>query len=313
MASMAQPIRNFKYYYTLNKDQLWHAFRRWQHRRGIQRELASDLYHTTGMPPSGRKTLSTCVLTMNAENRIAPLIRYLKTFSDEVVIGVDSKTTDRTTEVARDAGAEVVFEIENTALTCNGMLEALVKRCTGDWVLRLDDDEYIEPQFIQIKDRLMAQENHTHYKFPRLHLCETQPLRWVNDSYLYPDYQMRLFKNDLHLLTFPGPIGHTAITASGSKGRIYATNIVHLNLAINSRTQREAKLDRYILRHNGEWVHPINEYALLYEDFGYRIDPYLHSDDAFCTLLTQVVQSNRSLISPASPTGLPAMMSSTHA
>jgi glycosyltransferase involved in cell wall biosynthesis len=286
-----QPIRNLKYYYTLRKDLMWHAFRRWQHRLAVAKEYRSGLYERPA--PAHNLRLSTCVITMNAASRIAPLIAHAKTFSDEVVIGVDSKTTDDTFDVCQQAGADVVFWIHNDALTCNAGLEQLVKACSGDWIVRLDDDEYLEPQFLKIKDALIAQDYYTHYKFPRLHISGIHPLRWVNDSYLYPDYQMRLFKNDLSMLKFPGAVGHTAITSSGPKGRICSTNIVHLNLAINSRQQREAKLERYIVRHHGGWVHPINEYALLYENFAYRIEPYQHSDKAFCDLLTSVVLGQR--------------------
>jgi glycosyltransferase involved in cell wall biosynthesis len=281
------PIRDFRYYYTLNKDRFWHAIRRRIHRQGVLTERKSGLYEQTASSHGQR--LSTCVITMNAAHRIAPLIAHAKTFSDEVVIGVDSKTQDDTFAVAKAAGADVVFEIENNALTCNGGLEALVRACTGDWILRLDDDEYMEPDFLKIKDLLMANNEVTHYKFPRLHLCSTNPLQWVHDSYLYPDYQMRLFKNDLDLMHFPGAVGHTSIGMAGLKKRIFGVNIVHLNLAINSREQREAKLDRYIQRLNGGWVHPINEYALLYENFNYRIEPYTASDKAFCELLAAVV------------------------
>jgi glycosyltransferase involved in cell wall biosynthesis len=286
-----QPIRDFKYFYTLRKDLLWHAFRRWQHGLALRQERQSGIYEKPA--PSHNLKLSTCVITMNAASRIAPLIAHAKTFSDEVVIGVDSKTTDNTFEICQKAGADVVFWIQNDALTCNAGLEQLVKACSGDWIVRLDDDEYLEPQFLKIKDSLMAQDHYTHYKFPRLHISGIEPLRWVNDSYLYPDYQMRLFRNDLTLLQFPGAVGHTSITSKGPKGRIVGTNIVHLNLAINSRQNREAKLERYIVRHQGGWVHPINEYALLFENFAYRIELYQHPDHTFCELLASVVRGQR--------------------
>lgn len=282
-----KPIRDFKYYYTLYKDLTWHRFRRFLHQKGLKKELASGIYHTPA--PKHNLKLSTCVITMNSAHRIAPLIRHAKTFSDEVVIGVDSKTQDNTFEVCQKAGADVVFWIENNALTCNAGLEELVKACSGDWILRLDDDEYMEPEFLEIKDHLMAQAQYTHYKFPRLHITSVDPMQWVPDGYYYPDYQMRLCKNDLNILHFPGAVGHTSITADGEKGRIFGVNIVHLNLAINSRQKREAKLEKYIIRHNGGWVHPINEYALLFEDFNYKIEPYTHRDKEFCKLLYEVV------------------------
>lgn len=285
------PIRDFKYYVTLGQDLLWHFVRRLRHRLGVFQERSHPWYRT--IAPAHSQKLSTCVITMNAAHRLAPLIAHAKTFSDEVVIGVDSKTTDNTFEVAQAAGADVVFWIENDALTCNAGLEALVDHCSGDWILRLDDDEYMEPSFLGLKDHLITQSAYTHFKFPRLHISSVSPLKWVDDSYLYPDYQMRFFKNDKSILHFPGAVGHTAITSDGPKGRIFTTNIIHLNLAINTRQKREEKLQRYIKRHQGQWVHPINEYALLFENFPYCIRLYRCDDVAFTTLLESVVNAQR--------------------
>src|SRR5690554_4136277 len=85
-----QPIRNLKYYYTLYKDLAWHRFRRWQHANGLRQEKRSSLYQQPA--PQHNLRLSTCIITMNSAHRIAPLITHAKTFSDEVVIGIDSKT-----------------------------------------------------------------------------------------------------------------------------------------------------------------------------------------------------------------------------
>lgn len=286
---MAEPIRDFKYYKTLMQDLLWHQIRRWRHQLGVQQEKKVAWLQTPA-PRNGQR-LSVCIITMNAADRITPLIAHCKTFADEIVIGVDSKTTDNTFDVCQQAGADTVFWIQNDAQTCNAGLEALVDHCTGDWILRLDDDEYMEPEFLPLIGNFMHQPHFTHFKFPRLHLCQVHPLLWINDSYLYPDYQMRLFKNDKRLLHFPGAVGHTSITSDGPKGRVFGINIIHLNLAINSLEKRQAKLNRYIERHHGGWVHPINEYALLYERFNYRIEPYRHPDAGFCKLLTHVVDT----------------------
>ena len=279
---------DFKFYKTLGKDNFWNSIRRISRKLKLAKELKSDLYQPFTLTTTPQK-LSVCIMSMNAEDRIAPVVKHALTFADEVVIGVDSKTTDNTLLVAQQAGAHKVFIIQNQALTCNGALEELTKVCTGDWVLRLDDDEYMEPEFLQIKDRLIYQEEITHYKFPRLHISHVKPLKWINDGYLYPDYQMRLFKNDLALLDFPAPVGHASIGCSGRRGKVHGVNIIHLNMAINSREKREAKLEKYIKRLNGAWVHPINLFALLFEDYHYRIIPYQHANKAFCDLLERVV------------------------
>ena len=297
--------RDARYQETLARDNRRQQGRRWAHGLGawFERTFKAPQWKNLTQERQGRQKLSTCIMTMNSEHRIRPLLEYVRRFSDEVVVGVDSKTQDNTF-AACEGLADELFIIESDALTCNAGMETLVDRCHGDWVLRLDDDEFPEPHFEQLLGGLLATDKYTHYKIPRLHLCSTEPLQWINDGYLYPDYQMRLFKNDKTLLKFPGAVGHLGIECAGPKGRLNSVNLVHLNLAINPRFKREQKLATYIDRLNGGWVHPVNEHALLFEDFDYRIEPY-HCDAEFGPLLSETVRHQRTVyesqLSQASP------------
>lgn len=288
-------IRDHKYHHTLKRD-----LRRQQWRR-LGHTIASTYEQKVWVPrwknaASEKKRLSICIITMNSEHRIGSLLQYLRPFADELVVGVDSKTTDHTHRVSEEF-ADTVFTIQNDALTCNSGLEALVQRCTGDWVLRLDDDEFPEPHLLKLLPGLVATSKYTHYKLPRLHLSrlnESGNLFWIPDSYLYPDFQMRLFKNDPALLSYPGPVGHTSVMCSGKRGKINTVNLVHLNLAINPREKREAKLRNYIKRLNGGWVHPVNEHALLFEDFNYTEKPYTYPDEHFLLQIKRTITEQRS-------------------
>ncbi len=295
-ASEFQIIRDDQYKTTYQRDMHRQAGRRWAQQWGIayERLLMRPRWEAKTLSGKGRPTLSTCIMTMNSADRIRPLLQYIRSFSDEIVVGVDSKTTDDTF-VACEGLADELFVIQSDALTCNAGLEPLVGRCHGDWVLRLDDDEFPEPSFEASLGGILATEKYTHYKMPRLHLAGITPMTWVNDGYLYPDYQMRLFRNQRDLLTFPGAVGHLGIECDGPKGRLNSINLVHLNLAINPRFKRESKLRTYIERLNGDWVHPVNEHALLFEDFAYRIDPYRYPDVAFLETLANTVRYQRGI------------------
>lgn len=286
--------RDQRYWDTLRRDNARQVGRRFMHRLWALYEQVVHVpaWQRRTREETRRPRLSTCIMTMNSEHRIRPLLEYVRRFSDEVVVGVDSKTTDGTLAACQGL-ADELFVIHSEALTCNAGLEELVGRCHGDWVLRLDDDEFPEPHLADILPGLLAASRFTHYKIPRLHLASTEPLTWINDGYLYPDYQMRLFKNERALLKFPGAVGHLGIECAGPKGRLNTVNLVHLNMAINPRFKREEKLATYIRRLNGGWVHPVNEYALLFEDFNYRIDPYRYPDEAFCRLLTETTRHQR--------------------
>ena len=285
--------RDDRYHSIYRRDRHRQVVRRITHRLGewYERAFLQALWRKQSVG-ANRSRLSVCIMTMNAAERIRPLLEYIRPFADEIVIGVDSKTTDNTFECCQGL-ADELFIIQSEALTCNAGLEALVERCHGDWVLRLDDDEFPEPHFAELIGGVMATDRFTHYKLPRLHLCGIEPFQWINDDYLYPDFQMRLFRNEKALLTFPGAVGHRGIECAGKKGRLNTVNLVHLNLAINPRFKREEKLKTYIKRLNGDWVHPVNEHALLFEDFRYRIEPYRYPDDRFLQILSDTVRHQR--------------------
>jgi hypothetical protein len=289
-------VRDQTYLNTFHRDMKRQAWRRRMHRVQALLQQWQQWPRWRKIQPAGH-TLSVCIMTMNAADRIAPVLQYLRPIADELVIGIDSKTTDNTAAVCAPY-ADICFHIENPAATCNGGLAALVSRCTGDWVLRLDDDELVTPAFAQCVAALMQQQQYTHYKMPRLHLSALTPLTWIDDGYLSPDYQLRLFKNTPSQLHFPPPIGHVGIECEGKRGRLPSLPIIHLNLVVYNRQQREAKLRRYIDRLHGGWVHPVNESTLLFEDFRYRTRPYQHPDATWCQQLITISQHMATAANP---------------
>ncbi len=297
-------LRDDAYTRTFKQDMRRQRLRRWVH--GLAALYEQYRYVGTWKKPlpGPRPTLSVCIITMNSANRIGPLLQYLTPYVDEIVVGVDSKTTDDTLAVCEPI-ADTCFTIHNEALTCNGGLKELVSRCTGDWVLRLDDDEFPEPHFFDYVPGLLTQSKFTHFKLPRLHLScwddAHESLWWLNDGYLYPDFQMRLFKNEEKLLTFPEAVGHTSIGCAGKRGKINTVNLVHLNMAINPRWKREEKLAKYIQRLNGGWVHPVNESALLFEDYAYQVQRYDYPDVGFIRTMADTITHQRSVYGELAP------------
>ena len=221
-------IRDRQYHAIYRRDRQRQHVRRITHRLGewYERTFKWPVWRK-GPATGSRPRLSVCIMTMNAAERIRPLLEYIRPFADEIVVGVDSKTQDETFNVCQGL-ADELFIIQSEALTCNAGLEELVTHCHGDWILRLDDDEFPEPHFADLLAGILTETRYTHYKLPRLHLCNIEPFQWINDDYLYPDFQMRLFRNDPSLLTFPGAIGHRGIECAGRKGRLNTVNLVQL-------------------------------------------------------------------------------------
>lgn len=91
-----------------------------------------------------RMTLTTVILTFNEERHIARAIGSVADVTDRFVV-VDSGSTDRTVEIARDLGAQVLFHpFVTQARQFNWALNQLPQDTS--WVFRLDADEVVSPE-----------------------------------------------------------------------------------------------------------------------------------------------------------------------
>lgn len=91
-------------------------------------------------------SLSVIILTFNEELHIARAIDSVRPLADDIFV-IDSYSTDRTVEIAREHGATVLQNPwVNHAHQFNWALDTAPVR--GDWIMRLDADEIIEPDLI---------------------------------------------------------------------------------------------------------------------------------------------------------------------
>lgn len=94
---------------------------------------------------TSKASLSVVILTLNEERHIERAIASVRHIASEIVV-VDSFSTDRTVELARAAGARVFqnrFESQSKQFSW-AMERAEI---ATEWIMRLDADEYIEPDF----------------------------------------------------------------------------------------------------------------------------------------------------------------------
>ncbi len=98
-------------------------------------------------------TLTVVILTRNEERHIARAIRSVAGLADRVFV-IDSGSTDRTVEIAENAGAMVLPNPwVNHAIQFNWALDQLPP--DTDWVFRLDADEVVSAALAaEIKARL---------------------------------------------------------------------------------------------------------------------------------------------------------------
>lgn len=97
--------------------------------------------------------ITAIILTFNEELHIARCVENAKRVANEIYV-VDSFSTDATCSIAEECGVKVVqHKFVNQAQQFQWALDTL--ECSGDWILRLDADEYLTDSLVdEIKQKL---------------------------------------------------------------------------------------------------------------------------------------------------------------
>ena len=156
--------------------------------------------------------LSVVVITKDEESAIGRCLDSVR-WADEIVV-LDSGSTDRTVEIAREHGARVEVSADwpgfgpqkNRALALAG----------GEWVLSLDADEWVpEDLAAEIRAAIAAPDGHAGFELPRSSsFCG----REMRHSGWWPDLILRLFRRDA--ARFSEDIVHERVLLDGRVGRL---------------------------------------------------------------------------------------------
>lgn len=95
------------------------------------------------LPDDSRSRITVCLIVKNEERFLGQCLKSVRDLAHQIVV-VDTGSTDRTVEIAKEHGAEVhSFEwCDDFSAARNAALE----RARGDWVLVLDADEELTAQ-----------------------------------------------------------------------------------------------------------------------------------------------------------------------
>lgn len=178
---------------------------------------------TPGAPERKRATLSVAIITLNEEANLRRTLESV-TWADEIVV-VDSGSTDRTCEIAREYGAKVFVEPwKGFAAQKNSALD----KCTCDWVLSLDADEEASEGLAfaclaTLSDAKIAPQRAAAGSWieRRNHFLG----KWIQSGGYYPDPKLRLFQR--------------------GKGR-FESRRVHEDVVIEGKTDQ---LGAYLIHH----------------------------------------------------------------
>ncbi len=197
--------------------------------------------------------LAAVVLTKNEERHIADCLDSLGWADVQVVF--DDFSTDRTPELARTRGAQVLSHaLENFA----AQRDAALKAVEADWILFVDADERVGPALadeIRRVIRYKGDQARTGWWIPRHNYMIGHRMRgggW------YPDHQLRLLRRGCARYDPAHPV-HETVLLDGEAG--YLTHpFIHYNYDTVAQFRR--KMGRYthfeaqILREQGARVRP---------------------------------------------------------
>ena len=149
--------------------------------------------------------ISACIIAYDEEDKIGECLASVG-FCAEVLV-VDSHSSDRTREIARERGARVIerdwpghIEQKNFA----------IEQAVHDWVLCVDADERVTPELrAAIEARFARGEpDRPGYRVNRRNIYLG---RWIRGAGWYPDAKLRLFRRSLGRWAGVNPHDHVVL------------------------------------------------------------------------------------------------------
>ena len=184
-------------------------------------------------------SLTLCIIAKNEEKNIEQCIGSVKDIADEIIV-VDTGSTDKTKDIARELGAKV-FDFKWVDDFSAARNEAL-KHATKDWILVLDADETISKKDVaQLRQLLNDAACLGYYFVIRTYTDDSKAAGWVSSTGdAYPESSrasgwfstrlIRLFRND---------------------SRIRFTGIIHETIGPSIREIGEVKESPFPIHHFG--------------------------------------------------------------
>jgi hypothetical protein len=178
-------------------------------------------------------------MTIDPPTRVAAMLALLRPQADEIVVAVDSRVDPGELGAYVDVADRVVrFEFRDPVDRPRAWLHA---QCRGDWILSLDGDEVPSPALVDQLDELVAADDVIQYHVPRRWLYP-DPGTWLGELPWWPDFQVRLVRNDASLSVRGGLHGGIvpALPARHIEAPIY-----HLDCLVKTESERAVKAAAY--------------------------------------------------------------------
>ena len=198
--------------------------------------------------------ISACVIVKNEEKNIANWLAGIGEIADEKIV-VDTGSTDRTVEIARQAGAEIYTYAwhDDFAAAKNYALD----QATGQWIIFADADEYFEPE-TQRQIRQYLEEIQGNLRIAGLVTAYYNVDTDQHNKLMSRDYQMRIFRHEKKL-RYEGAV-HERVINRGAGNRIFKMSefiLYHTGYSshiVQKKLERNLRIMLADIEKNGEAV-----------------------------------------------------------
>lgn len=186
--------------------------------------------------------LSVVIVTKNEEKNIERCLCSVPFASDYVVI--DSRSHDRTTEIAKKLGARVFHQ---DWLGFGKQKNKAAEYAEYDWILSLDADEVVSEELAaEIVEKFRQLDEETAYQIPRKSFYQN---RWIMHGGWYPDYQTRLYHR---------------------KHSRWADSHIHEKVKAQKKEKFKQPLEHYVFRDIVHHIETNNRYSSLQAEEHFR-------------------------------------------
>ncbi len=139
------------------------------------------------------KSLSVAIIAKNEESNLQGCLDSLKSLSDDVVVVIDSSSTDKTELIARNNNCQVfIRQFDNFASQKN----FAVSKCQNEWIFAIDADERVSPQLALEISEAIGDLTNDAYRIPRNNYFFGRLVRHTNWS-SKDDTHVWLFKKSV--------------------------------------------------------------------------------------------------------------------
>lgn len=180
--------------------------------KNCDKELGHIDYERKNVQQNPMETLSLCMIAKNEELEIGRCLAKLKGVVDEIIVGIDKTTTDKTREICERFGAKCIDIPSPLQIGFDEARNRTIAEATMDWILWVDADEIVENAgLLQIMLRHSPIDG---YAIQQHHLGVNPP------GVQKTDYPCRLFRNRIGARFFGIVHEHPELSLNAGMGTV---------------------------------------------------------------------------------------------